>query len=357
MIIYWIMYAFPSLFGIIEQAPDRSKPRFTFPWMIMSIALVLIIGLRWETGGDWGNYRDMVTDFYWNRSLGNGLSDPAFNILLMIAARTSAGILIVTITSGLLMAYALTRFCLAQPRPWLAMTVSIPFMVVIMGMGYIRQGMAISFLMLGILSLERGSLLRFIGYLVIGATFHSTAVVLVPFAGLVGSRYRYLTVAMGALLTLGLAASLLFSRIDEFQSGYVAEGMSSSGAAIRLFMTSLASVLFLLFNKKFGLSSRDLGFWRAFSFVPILLLLILPFFSSSTVLDRLGLYFLPIQTFVAGRLPDALGQTQRSRYLISIAVVLLYGLAFFIWLNFAVNVAAWLPYRSYLLEDGICLQC
>ena len=37
------------------------------------------------------------------------------------------------------------RFSLAQPRPWLCMTVAIPYLVVVCGMGYIRQGIAISF--------------------------------------------------------------------------------------------------------------------------------------------------------------------------------------------------------------------
>ena len=142
-----------------------------------------------------------------------------------------AGILVVTIVSGTLMAFALTRFCLAQPRPWLAMVVSIPFMVVIMGMGYIRQGMAISLLMLAILALSRGSLVRFVLYLVVAATFHSTAVILAPFAAFTTTRYRYLTIGTIAVLTVGLTAALLLGRAENFSENYVDEQMSSAGAA------------------------------------------------------------------------------------------------------------------------------
>lgn len=357
MLVYWIIYAFPSLFGMVEQSEDDPHPRFSFPWLLMFAALALIIGFRWQTGGDWGNYNDMVTDYFWQTINHAQGTDPGFDLLLWIAARLPAGMLLVTGISGTLMAFALTRFCLAQPRPWLAMVVSIPFMVVIMGMGYIRQGMAISLLMLGILALSRGSILRFIVYLVVAATFHSTAVVLAPFAAFITNRYRFLTIGMAALLTIGLAGALLFGRAESFSTNYVEEGMSSTGAASRLVMTALAAVMFLVFRKRIVSSPQELGFWRAFAIVPIALFVLLPVFPSSTVLDRLGLYFLPLQTFVAGRLPDAIGRSSKERHFVALAIIALYALAFFVWLNYAVNVNMWLPYRSWFFEDGVCLQC
>ena len=237
------------------------------------------------------------------------------------------------------------------------MVVSIPFMVVIMGMGYIRQGMAISLLMLGILALSRGGIVRFILYLIVAATFHSTAVVLAPFAAFITQRNRYVTIAMGGLLTVGLAASLLLGRAERFNTNYVTEGMSSTGAAVRLFMTALSAALFLRYRKRIASTPQELGFWRAFAIVPIVLLLLIPVFPSSTVLDRLGLYFLPIQTYVAGHLPDAAGRNSKERHLVAVGVIALYALAFFVWLNYAVNVNMWLPYRFFFFEEGICTQC
>jgi len=38
-------------------------------------------------------------------------------------------------------------------------------------------------------------------------------------------------------------------------------------------------------------------------------------------------------------------------------VIALYAAAFYVWLNFAINVEYWLPYRSFLFEDGVCLEC
>ena len=59
----------------------------------------------------------------------------------------------------------------------------------------------------------------------------------------------------------------------------------------------------------------------------------------------------------AGRLPDALAGNARTARVLTLAVVALYAAAFFVWLNYAVNVDYWLPYRFFPFEDGVCLEC
>ena len=80
-------------------------------------------------------------------------------------------------------------------------------------------------------------------------------------------------------------------------------------------------------------------------------------FPTSTAIDRIGLYLLPLQLFVYARLPDALAGDDRTARVLATAVIALYAAAFFVWLNYAVNVEYWLPYRFFLFEDGVCLEC
>jgi hypothetical protein len=80
-------------------------------------------------------------------------------------------------------------------------------------------------------------------------------------------------------------------------------------------------------------------------------------FPTSTAIDRLGLYLLPLQLFVYARLPDALAGNERTARVLAVAVVTLYAAAFYVWLNYAVNVEYWLPYRFFLFEDRVCLEC
>jgi hypothetical protein len=64
-------------------------------------------------------------------------------------------------------------FCRTQPRPWLALTLAFPYLVVVVAMGYTRQGVAIGLEMLALLALERDRLLPFLGW--IAWPPHSTA--------------------------------------------------------------------------------------------------------------------------------------------------------------------------------------
>ena len=69
---------------------------------------------------------------------------------------------------------------------------------------------------------------------------------------------------------------------------------------------------------------------------------------SSTAVDRVALYLLPLQLYVFARLPDLLGQGGKRRNWV-LAVVGYYAVVLFVWLNFATHSKYWLPYQFYPL--------
>ncbi len=353
MLIYWLMFGFPSSMALVER--DRQR-RFGFAWGFALLATIALIGFRWETGGDWTNYDRMVEQAGWNPIEFTPLGDPGFAVLLSYAAHSHLGLVFVTATSGLVMGIALTRFCRDQPRPWLCLAVAVPYLVVVMGMGYIRQGMAISFLMMGLMSLRRGHILRYSGWIAIGALFHSTALILLPLGVMAVNRNVAVRVGFA-----GLGLAMLGYAIVATHGGYVANyidsAMTSSGAAVRLFMTALPAAVFLRFRDRFALEGAERSVWTALSLAAIAAFALLFVVRSSTVVDRLGLYLIPVQCFVYARVPAAFAKDESGERVLTVAILLLYAAAFFIWLNYAVNVEYWLPYRFYFFEDGPCLAC
>jgi len=95
-----------------------------------------MVGLRHEVGGDWETYLenlDLVRDeSFDNLSL---IRDPAYVLLNWISWRLGADIYGVNLACAGIFSYGLVVFCRDQPRPWLALCLSIPYLVIVVAMG------------------------------------------------------------------------------------------------------------------------------------------------------------------------------------------------------------------------------
>ncbi len=349
MIPYWLLLLLP-LWACV-QGPRRPWPAWQ-AWLI-GIALTLFIGLRHEVGGDWFNYIPYLT-----RAEGLSLSevvawgDPGYNALNWLFAAQSWGIYGVNLVSAAIFSAGLVLFCRAQPRPWLALCLAIPYLVIVVAMGYSRQGVAIGLMMPGLLALERGQLRPFLASMAAAATFHSTALVMLAFVvpAVPGRSLTMRALRLLLMLIVGgaLVQTFLAARVEGLVGGYIEAEYQSEGAAIRVAMNLLPGVLLLLWPKRFALTPQQLRLWRAMAFTALgcaVALMLLP--SNSTAVDRIALYVIPLQLVVGSRLPA----TQLLGF--SPAQLLVGVLGFclaveFVWLNFATHASGWLPYANVL---------
>lgn len=358
VLIYWLLFLAPAGFALVEPADNPDRRPFAAPaWIFVVAVLVLVIGLRWETGGDWSNYDRMVQAAAWDAPRLTWLDDPGFAALTRLAAESSFGMLAVTCVSGLALTLALVRFCLAQPRPWLCLAVAVPYFVVVLGMGYIRQGIAVSLVLIALAGINHGGALRFALWIGAAALFHSTALALLPLALAFAGGDPRARLAGGAVTVAALLAVAASERAGMLTTNYLNEPMASSGAIVRLAMTAAPALLLIAWRDRFGLSADERRVWLLLAWAAIALFAAALVFPASTAIDRLGLYLLPLQFFVFARAPGVLAGDARTERVLGMAVLALYAAAFFVWLNFAVNVGFWLPYRFFPFEDGACLEC
>ena len=82
--------------------------------------------------------------------------------------------------------------------------------------------------------------------------------------------------------------------------------------------------------------------WGALLFVMLLKLS-----PSSTAVDRVALYWIPLQLFVLSRLPDALGLPNAANSFWVFVVVVYSAAVLLVWLVFGTFSYAWLPYQFY----------
>lgn len=349
MLPYWLLLLLPLLACI------QGTPRQWLAWhaWLIGIVLTLFIGLRHEVGGDWFNYIPYLT-----RAEGISLvevvswGDPGYNALNWLFASYSWGIYGVNLVCAAIFAAGLVLFCRAQPRPWLALCLAIPYLVIVVAMGYSRQGVAIGLIMPGLLALERGRLRPFLLSMGAAATFHSTALVMLAFVVPAVPGRSLVMRALRLLLLLIVGGSLvqtfLAVRVESLVGGYIEADYQSAGAAIRVVMNLLPSLLLLLWPKRFDLREQQLRLWRTMAFTALacaVALVLLP--ANSTAVDRIALYVIPLQLVVGSRLPG----TQLfglQPYPLLLAVIGFCVAVEFVWLNFATNASSWLPYTIVL---------
>ena len=353
MLPYWLLFllfSIPALTNLRQSSPSISGKNWSISWRVTFIFLTFIIGLRHEVGGDWIHYfrnLEAISYLSLSESLLRIQGDPADSFLNWIAAQLGLGIYLVNFIYASLFSWGLLIFCRNQTRPWLALTVAVPYLTIVVAMGYSRQGVAIGLAMLGLVALENKGVLKYLIWISLAALFHKSAIILIPLAVFDGTRSRLLK-----LLGVGFILSLLFflllqDSLDRLIGGYIYDQYDSSGAAIRIAMNAIPAVIFLLWRRRFALSSKMLTFWSLMAWGALAFVALLYISPSSTAVDRLALYWIPLQLFVWSRFPDVIGRSGAKNSLWVYLVVGYSAATQFVWLYFATYSYLWLPYQFY----------
>jgi hypothetical protein len=351
---YWLLFLTPACWAVFVLRPKQwltlptSRDQWPDLWRVMFVFLVLMIGLRHEVGGDWLTYIEHID------TLATGTyaekfrrQDPAFAFFNELAIQTGLGVYLVNLLSAVFFTWGLLVFCRAQPRPWLALAVAVPYMITVVAMGYTRQGVAIGVAMLGMVALGRGSTLKFVLWIALAAAFHKSAVILIPLAILANTKRRIFTLVWVLASGVALFLLLLQESVDFLIYGYIQSEYQSSGAGIRIAMNAVPAAIFLIFRKRFQLSPEERSFWTWMAWSALLFVVLLKVSPSSTAVDRVALYWIPLQLLVLARLPNALGRSNGKNLVWVCAIVCYSAAVHFVWLMYADTAFAWLPYQFY----------
>jgi hypothetical protein len=351
---YWLLFIVPAYLAVVSLAPiskssnNSLKRQWSIGWWVVFFFVILIIGFRHKVGGDWESYlleiNLIVAEENDNRL---NRTEPLFAVLYWVGARSGYGIYLVNVISAIFFSWGLMVFCQAQPRPWLALTVAVPYLITVVAMGYTRQGVAIGVAMLGMEALGRGRNVHFIFLIVFATMFHKSAIILLPIAWLGTSNRRIITMIWMMISVVLLFFLMIQEHVDSLIHGYLEDAMQSSGAVIRITMNAFPAAIFLIFRKRFQMSQNQKRFWTWMSMIGLLFIVLLMLSPSSTAVDRLALYWIPLQIFVFSRVPNALGLHDGKNTMWVYVVVIYSASVHFVWLFYADTAFAWLPYQFY----------
>lgn len=347
---YWLMFTFFAAGSLLSPPGQLGEQRRISPILLFGGLLVfLMIGTRYDVGGDWRSYGYLFR-YLGHVSLSRALElgDPGFHFLNWSVHQLDGGIAWVNVACAAIFVWGLFRLAASQPSPALAILVAVPYLIIVVSMGYTRQSAAIGILMAGLASIQRGStVLRFAVYVAVAALFHKTAVVVLPLVLFAGKRNRLLNFIAGVAMTILFYDLFLAAATDAFLKAYVEARYSSQGAWIRVILVVIPAATLLLKRRRLGFTEQEEKVWRYFAYASLALPIILLATPSSTAVDRMALYLMPLQVVVLSRV-YLLFKSPKA----GIAAVAALAFAIqFTWLNYAQHAQFWLPYRSTLLED------
>lgn len=350
MLPYWLLF---SVFAAgAFQLRERRDHAITPLFLVAALLVFIMVGLRYEVGGDWYNYLAILDGlrFY---DLGEALflSDPGYVLLNWATNQLGWDIWAVNLACALIFTWGLVHFARRQPNPWLACLVAIPYLVIVVGMGYTRQAVAISLMMMAIVAFTGERFIRTLVLISLAVLFHKTALVLVLLLLLTIARSR--TAIAGVMLLGGAILYYIFlgSSLERLVSNYEDANYDSAGAAVRLAMNIVPALIFLPLQSRFGFLEIERKLWRNFALAAVAAAVALLVFQSSTAVDRLALYLVPLQVVVFSRLPYMAGLNSSTRFTLIAAVIAYSAAVQFVWLQFATHADAWLPYQIYTFGE------
>jgi hypothetical protein len=347
MVPYWLLFSLFAAGALASrERPDWHRSGGVF-FAGAGALLILLIGLRHEVGGDWGAY---IRLFHHFRYVGiDGIfsvsgAEPAYAALNVLAHTLGLDIWFVNLVCAAFFTWGLIRLARLQPQPWLAILVATPFLIIVVGMGYTRQSAAVGFFMLALAALLGQKPAKAVMWVIIGSSFHTSALVTLPFLMMAYARNRLqvglLTIAAGILGYF----TLLAPELERYTQSYIEDDYQAQGATIRLLMNLIPAAIFLLLRKRFDLEPLERRVWTFLALAALVSFGALFFTNATVVLDRLSLYIIPIQMFVFSRLPSVL--SQKSTFMLTWFVILFSGLVQFTWLTYADHAEYWVPYQN-----------
>ena len=353
MTTYWLMLLVPMFAGLSPWKAKGALPNVQ--WFLYGVFLIAIIGLRHEVGGDWLNYIQnysgmegvIFSDIIMQGTL-NG--DFGYLVIYWLSVNFLNGIYSTNLICAAIFVAGLLRVCKNMPVPWLALVVSIPYLVIVVAMGYTRQAAAIGFIMWGLIDLMNGKQVKYYVMVMFGVVFHKTSLLMLPVGFLYANSLSNLkNLFLFTLFFVIAFAGFMAEHISGMIYHYVEEtqGMESSGAVIRVAMNVASSIVFLYFRKIWSERYNDLRLWMIFSIASLIMFPLA--FVSSTFVDRMALYLLPMQLVILSRAAILITSVYH-RTLYILIVLFLYIGALFVWGNFGQNSRYWLPYHNILFR-------
>lgn len=339
---YFLYFFFTALLVVKPFSLDQKLEKLLWGFAICFGAL--FIGLRHEVGGDWINYIYALT---YQRSVSFSdwfdftRFDVGYQIVAYVGSSFGLGIYGVNLLCGLIVMVSLAYFAKRQPYPWLTMLLAIPFFIIGINMGTVRQGLALSFSLVALTTLNNSSR-KYIFWIFLAFLFHKSSLAMILLVFVKKFSLRTLVISLISLLAIYYLLKDIRAISILLNSYLYDPDYQSEGAIIRILVSSMPAIGLLLFYKNLNERFPDTWIYLWISIGTMILFILAP--SFSTLADRLAYYTIPLQLAIWPRI-IFVQKNQLIKQYFTLSVMFGYLAMLYVWLNFANHSWAWIPYQ------------
>ncbi len=346
MITYILLFNFPLILYYFEL---KKKIIFDDLLKFYFLFLFFFISLRYEVGGDfYSTSLSMLplTSFYETFSTITILN----SILLYIAKLSSLDVFFYNSVASFIFCSIFYVFIKEFNNRSLILLISFPIIILILAMGFTKQSIAFSFIILGILNFVREKYLIAVFLFCVSILFHISSIII--FAIFL-YKIKYFIKKIYTYFFLLFILALLyfyFEVIHEYILNWIIEdARPKSGGTILRVLINLPVILIYVLNR-----SNILKINKNYSFLDIILsiqflIFILAYLTNlSGLLDRFNIILSFSQIIVY----SLIFQIHKKFILeISLFIYIKYSILLLLWLTLADTRFAWIPYKNILFSN------
>ena len=357
MLIYFEIYFFLYLISIINIDIEKNFKRILY--FFLFVFFLFFLSGKLNVGGDYVSYLN-----WYNRIDGNYAYDPKllFNTLIYVLKLFNLDYFYLHLLCSFIFLFGVFKFLNLAEEKLLLLIILVPFVIYIVGIGYLRQSMAIGFILLGIYFWYYDKIGKYLIFTILATLVHFSSIIflLLNFS-LIKSKIPNKKIFY--LIIISLIIFLIFFEIyfedaliflNKIGADY--KGIDNSIYKYLKFAVHLIPlILFIFFFNQFKKDKKlfDLFFFNFIFFIIIFVLLIyftyrIPEMTYIPVIaERVLIPFLIIESLILVKFYYFFVV---NKFIFKLLLLNYYLLQLYIWMEFAKNSHAWKPYKNIFLE-------
>lgn len=358
MFIYFFNYFLIFFFLFISKKYYFKKFSLFF-WSLLLFYFFLFVGLRFEVSPDWVGYQNIYDDLLNKNNISfifDKNQDYLYFLLNQVSILMEIGLVGVNFIISFIFFIAFYFYTKNFSNKYLALFVSYPIVIIVLQMGYVRQGLAFSFFLLMLYNCQKKNYFYSFFFLILAILSHKSSLIFLPVfilkffndKSIFGKKIYYNYSLFIFFFLFFLFIIFFFKNIfNHFFIHYVLNQETYSfGSLVRGLLILVISFIFLKFGRNTLISSNEFILYSFISYLVFFLFFII--FFAPIVGDRLLLYFQVLSIFFLGNL----NLKNNLSKLIGFSILFAYKFYFLIWIFYGVNTNGYIPYKSIFYLIG-----